>query len=287
MHDQRVWRPVEDFLQDVRYGLRAISYRFWDRRFERSPDVAGAAAVLDGVAVTIVGVAEEKFRGAETGGVPPRDFWIPLALAPRFGRRNTERDFWSLSLIGSGSGEGQSRRHVPCRRECDRQPARRRSAGTAGLLRAPRRPAGGPQRRTGECDRARRHLQRAAADRVSEHRHLLISRSASRRSDLAVWLALGVGRGRLIRQLLAETLTLAFIGSSLGLVLAYWGKALLGAGAFAAEDLDLRINAPVFGVTLLISVVAGFLSGPVPAIRATHRRYAHPAGALELRGSGR
>ena len=83
---------------------------------------------------------------------------------------------------------------------------------------------------------------------------------------------------------LAETLTLAFIGGALGLVLAYWGKALLGASAFATQDVDLRINAPVFGVTMMISLVAGFLCGFGPAVRATHRRYVHPAGALELRG---
>jgi len=102
--------------------------------------------------------------------------------------------------------------------------------------------------------------------------NLLLARSANRRKEIGIRLALGAGRGRLIRQLLTESVLLSLIGGAAGVVFAYWGKeALLSLRPWRAGELilDLRIDLRVLGFTFAVSLATGLLFGIVPALRAT------------------
>jgi putative ABC transport system permease protein len=105
---------------------------------------------------------------------------------------------------------------------------------------------------------------------------LLIARATGRRRELAIRAALGAGRGRLIRQLLAESLVLAVVGGIVGLLLSSWLVVLLV--KFAPRGMPradaIRLDSTVMLVTLLASVVTGLLFGILPALQASRTRAA-------------
>ncbi|HSQ19023.1 MAG TPA: ADOP family duplicated permease, partial [Blastocatellia bacterium] len=104
--------------------------------------------------------------------------------------------------------------------------------------------------------------------------NLLLARAALRGPEISVRLAVGAGRGRLIRQLLTESLLLAAVGGAVGVLFAFWGKSALMALAdkdtgFLPSDVDLSMNWRVLAFTLGVSLLTGLLFGLAPAWRAT------------------
>ena len=95
--------------------------------------------------------------------------------------------------------------------------------------------------------------------------NLLLSRAATRQKELSVRLSLGATRARLVRQLLTESLLLAFMGGALGIMVGYWGKLLLPPPVNQAAVTDWRVLAFVLGLTTLTGIVFGI----APALRAT------------------
>lgn len=102
--------------------------------------------------------------------------------------------------------------------------------------------------------------------------NLLLARAATRQKEIAIRLAIGAGRWRLVRQLLTESLLLAVLGGAAGVVFAYWAKDLLlvlrpwGGGELA---LDLKLDLRVLGFTIVVSLLTGLVFGLAPALRAT------------------
>jgi predicted permease len=102
--------------------------------------------------------------------------------------------------------------------------------------------------------------------------NLLLAKASGRRKEIAVRLAMGAGRGKLVRQLLSESLLLGLLGGAVGLVVAFWGKDLIWSmrPPFLAQNLvDLTIDTRVLFFTLVVSVLTSLLFGLVPAIQSS------------------
>src|SRR2546423_13888818 len=94
---------------------------------------------------------------------------------------------------------------------------------------------------------------------------LLLARAAARRKEIAVRLALGAGRFRLVRQFFTESLVLAAAGGALGLLFGVWSARSLS-GVFAHRVLDVSLDMRVLGFTLLVSILTGLLFGAAPGL---------------------
>ena len=105
---------------------------------------------------------------------------------------------------------------------------------------------------------------------------MLLARAAARQREIAIRLAVGAGRGRLVRQLLTESLILGGLGAGVGVLLAVWLTRLLSTFDLPipiALSLDLRLDARVMAFTAGVALLTGVLAGLAPALRATRANW--------------
>ncbi len=267
--------------------VAVISYDFWKRRFGLDPAVVGKNITLNECPFTIVGVTSPGFYGFEVGRKP--DLWWPLQAVPLVFPSNQYlklRGHWWLRVIGRlqpGANVAQARQELDLivKQQTAEMLAEDppRSESTLRYfqgLRLELEPGG-----TGWTTLRAQFKQpllilMAAVGLVlltacANVANLLLARASRRRKEIAIRLAIGAGRWRIIRQLLTESLLLAIAGGALGLLLAQWGTGVLitylprqqTAGLFVAPDTG------VLGFTLAVSVLTGILFGLAPAFHAT------------------
>jgi putative ABC transport system permease protein len=244
--------------------LIVISHRLWQRRYGGRADILGAQVRLDRTNWTIVGVMPEGFRYPNEGA----DYWIPLRL-DRSQLRGPQRFFVVTARLKDGITieQAQSDLEIIASRLAREDPEWH--AGWGVRLKPLREAMLGwtvaPLATLGSA--VALVLLVACANLAG----LLLSRGLVRMPEMAMRTALGAGRGRIVRQLLTESILLSLAGGALGLLVAWGGIRSLVAmspppGGIGIVEVSLNLR--VLIVTAVISIGAGILFGIAPALMA-------------------
>jgi len=256
-----------------------ISHDYWRRKFSADPGAFGKIIRLNDRPYTIVGVVEPEFHGVQIGDNP--DVFVLIAQFSPGVVEDGHTWFMSAAArlkpgvsIAQASAEldalYQHRSHTE-----SRQPSPLGSSQRDYMLAVP---FARGQSRVGSAYSKPLAILMGAVGLVliiacANLANLLLARAEARRKEMAVRLAIGAGRGRLIRQLLTESLILAAAGTALGLLFAQWSRSLLvrlagdGPRPFA---LDMHPDMAVLGFATAVAIATTLLFGLAPAIRATH-----------------
>ena len=276
--------------------VAVLSYDFWDRRFGRSPNAIGQTLPVEGKPVTIAGVSPPGFTGANVGN--GADLTLALGALPQIypeRARNLESGSLWLRVLarprpGMTMEQAKARLAViwpelaPVATTPRMQPEQRKAMLASTLELAP----GG----TGVSyirDQFRKPLRillgisgMVLLIACANFANLLLARGLARSKEISLRFAIGAGRGRVVRQLLTESLMLSVFGAVVGVVLAgIASRALVQLLSEARRDgilLDLHLDTAVLLFTTAIALITGILFGLAPALRATA---AGPAGTLK------
>jgi macrolide transport system ATP-binding/permease protein len=259
-----------------------VSYGYWHERWADDPSVVGKTVALNGEPFTIVGVMPPSFFGERVRRAP--DFWLPLSFQPVIEHRESyagnQQTYW-LGLIGrlragAGLDRAEAQVNVALRQLLAQQfgeqlSPEQRARMSGPLVRLVPGGSGISFLRSAYGERLRVLMAVAvfvlliACANVAS---LMLSLAAARRPEVAMRLALGASRWRLVRQLLTESVLLAVLGGAAGLALAEWGVRVLKALVARTSPVDVGLSLRVLVFTLLVSLVAGVLFGLAPALRA-------------------
>jgi putative ABC transport system permease protein len=277
-----------------------ISYAFWQRSFGGDPGVIGKQIPLDGQKFTIAGITPANFFGIEVG--KNFDVAVPMCSEIAVNRENNhtvKRHHWWLAVVGRlNPGWTQARAIAnlkaisPAVFETTVPPNYRPDAAkdyTKYKLTANSAGTGVSSLR--ESYQQPLLLLLSIAGLVlliacSNLANLMLARASAREREMAVRLAIGANRGRLIRQLLLESLALAVIGAAAGTLLAQFLSQYLVAFLNTGDNpifVHLGIDWRVLGFTTCLTIVTCLLFGLTPALRATRT---DPASAMKASGRG-
>jgi predicted permease len=284
-----------------------MSYHTWQAHFGSDPSVVGAAFTINTLPYTIVGIAPPRFYGDTLRSDPP-DFWLPLAadpdrwlfdpgpewlyligrLEPNAGPNPVQAKLtgelqqwlWSSGYSEATPEERSNRALVDkYRQEIAQQHIHLTPAGR------------GVEQMQIDYALGLRFLMTLSAFLLliacASIANLLLARGSSTRSQVAVRLALGAPRKRLVRQMLTESVLLALVGGAAALCIAYAGTHTILSLAFRGAHyvpIDAQPSIVVLGFTFFLSVATGIVFGIAPAWITSH---SNPASALSGAGHSR
>jgi predicted permease len=260
-----------------------LNYRYWQSAFGGSSEAIGRTIRLNGITHTIVGVTDPWFTRLTPG--KSIDLWLPLTqlvpLGLHWGRGTEDASNWWLTIVA------RLKPKVP-----------RAQARSAVSLLFRNEVVHGEKPALKDADHPEVALLPAEKGLVGIRAHfaeplyilmvavgivlliacsnvagLMLARAAARKKEVAVRLALGAPRGRVIQQLLTESVVLSLSGGALGVLIAYWGAsglaAFLSSNSYSPLLVDLRPDAPVLVLSITVSLLAGIVFGLAPAFSST------------------
>jgi predicted permease len=287
--------------------VAVLSHGYWTRRFGGDPGILNQILVVNGTPLTVVGIAQAGFRSVGAGESP--SLFVPVTMAPElappFGAQALDNPhaYWLNVFVRLRPGVSREQAAAAfaviwqriLASDVDRIPAVRRERY---LLKRLELLDGGSGISSVRNDvKAPLYLLMGMVGLVlliacANVANLLLARAVTRGKEIAIRVALGASRGRLVRHVLAESLLLSLAGGAVGLIVASWtGHLMLGV---VPEDLPTagltaELDARVLAFTFAISVVTGLLFGCAPALRATRPDLAPvlKQGAVAISGQAR
>jgi predicted permease len=282
----RLITPEDDKVPNG-HPVAVLSYDFWKTRFAKDRGVVGKTIIANGHNYTVIGVSEESFTGVEQGGNPQLRFpmMMKAEITPGWDQLKDRRSRWvnAFGRLKPGVKFEQAAAaltpffHQMLEMEVKEAAFANASAHSREqFLKATIEVLPGSQGRDYVRERFSKPLWVLMSIVVgvlliacANVANLLLARAATREKEIAVRLALGAGRWRIVRQLLVESLVLAVIGAAAGVLLATWtDKLLLGMmpiGSNFTSTPDLRI----LGFTAMVTAFTGVLFGLAPALQST------------------
>lgn len=280
----RFFREEEDRTPGT-HPVTVISHRFWQDRLNGDPNVIGSAVELNRRTHTMIGVAPPEF-GSHIVAIRP-DVYVPLIMAaPESFEDRSSVWLNAVGRLGPGATLEQANAALTATfialRNIDPERYERRSARAIPIG-----PVPGPGR---GAVAGFLTLTMAVAGVIllitcANVAGMLLARAAAREREIAVRLALGSGRGRVVRQLVVESLVLFLFGGASGVLLATWGTSLLSSIRLPIPiplDLDFRMDPRVLGFALALALGTGIVFGLAPALQSTK-----PALTAALKNDGR
>jgi putative ABC transport system permease protein len=274
----RTFLPEEDKTPGS-HPVVVLSHAAWQRDFGGDPSIIGKTISLNRNDFTVVGVAQKDFQGTDIGGGP--DLWVPMMMhavvQPGFDWYDTRRGLF-LAMIGRlkpGFSTPQAQASMSALGSQLEQEYRKDNEGRnvtlVPLLTARKDPTG-----DGEVGKIFYALMGVAAIVLliacANVTNLLLARATKRKREIAIRLALGASRARLIKQLITESLLLSLAGGTIGLFVALWLKDVLRSLVPFGDGPNqqaVSIDPRVLVFALVVSVVSGLLFGLAPALQAS------------------
>jgi len=259
--------------------VAVISYRLWQTHFAANPNIEGQTIEINEHPYTIVGVTPAVFQGSQTG--VRTDVWVPIMmqaqLNPLGDLLHDHHQFWLLGFGRLKPGvtlqQAQQEMTLRLQPEAKAYPEEHKGHDTVTVYPLWRNPFGLNQFMSKLLPALMCIAGLVLLLACVNVANLMLVRAVGRRREIAIRMALGVSRWRLVRQLLVESLIVALAGGAVALVITLWTQGTLMKFMPVTEDIPLSLTVTadrtVLLATLLISALTGVIFGILPALRSS------------------